>query len=125
MNRQKIYTTFQTIVTDRELTSKALTRECCTYSIPQTSALKCASVLSKLQFIVVSRTNLKEMKPDFLIFKFAFSLKTRTPVRPVLVIQNKNNIKENPIQKATDMFIVIISRTCPRLHEDILTPKRP
>ena len=46
----------------------------------QTSAERYASVyfLNKLQFISVSRTALKDMKPDFLPFDLAFSLETRT-----------------------------------------------
>ena len=77
----------------------------------------------KLQFIGVSRTNLKEKKPDFFTFNFAFtfSLKTRTPEEPS---RSTNDIKINPIQKCTDKFIVLIRRTCPGLHKNILTPIR-
>ena len=53
------------IVSGKEGLVKKFMGECLTYSI---------SVLPKLQFIGVSRANLKEKKPDF---NFGFSLKTR------------------------------------------------
>ena len=56
------------IVTDRQLISKEFIGECLTYSISVLPKLKLKNVpvfLSKLQFIGISRTNLKEKKPDF------------------------------------------------------------
>ena len=84
---------FKLIVTGRELISNELIPECWIYSISVLPKLQLKNVpvfLSKLQFIGVSRTNLKEKKPDFLLFYFAFSLKTRTPeerAESLLIIQ--------------------------------------
>ena len=52
---------------------KELTGECSTYSIIVLSKLQLKRVpvfLSKLQFIGVNGTNLKEKKPDFFTFQF-------------------------------------------------------
>ena len=64
---------FKLIVTDRELISKELIGECWTYSISVLPKLQLKNVpvfLSKLQFIGVSRTNLKEKKPDIFTLQF-------------------------------------------------------
>ena len=57
----------------RELISKKLIGECWTYSISVLAKLQLKNVpvfLSKLQFIGVSRTNLKEKTPDFFTLQF-------------------------------------------------------
>ena len=53
--------------------------------------------LPKLQFAGVSIANLREKKPSY-----------------------TNDITVNPIQKGTEVFIVVIGKTCPGLYENIL-----
>ena len=76
--------------------------------------------LSKLQF-GVSRTNLKGKNLTSLLFNFKFNLKTRTLEE---LARNTNDIKVSPIQKGTDMFTVLIKRTFPGIHKNVLTPIR-
>ena len=69
----KFIQSFKLMVTDREGSVKELIEECWTYSISVLPKLQLESVavfLSELQFISVTRTNLKEKKPDFFTLQF-------------------------------------------------------
>ena len=52
-----------------------------------------------------------------LLFNFAFSFKTRIPEE--IIVQNLIE-RSNPTQKDTEMFIVLVRKTCPGLYENIL-----
>ena len=69
----------------------------------------------------VSRAMLRKKKPD--IFTLRFCIQSRQESRknwPDRPESYTNDIKVNPTQKSTEMFIMLIRKTCPGLYENIL-----